>query len=922
VFLALGEGNARAHFSIASRPDLLENQTMQTRELIGLMRKIGGAGLLLATLLVCGRGFGPPAQGAAPSDTPEEHALRAAYNMLHDGLYALAETNFVDFLAVYTNSPLRAEAILYQAEARLGQSNFTGAIDLLQASAAGAGQWQSQYVFWMAKARLAAGDLTRAAGGFGEVARQFPSSPVRLEAAYDEAEVHYRTGDWRGVIRLLQQPNGPFEVAAGQDAKSEFAARGFLLLGEALLHEHRLDEGQKMFDGLDSTGWSQDLRWRYQYLLCRLRLADGRAEAALSASTNLLSLDSDPARQASSIYLQGQILEKLGRATDALRVYTNNLAESVPPEDQQLAMASTIPLTLALNPLPQAIQALDTLIGRRKAMAPGQDLARVSLGELYLKAFATPPDSASASNALVVPATNLLAGALTNFNLAISNFPHSSLLAKAHLDRGWCEWLSTNDPAAAKTAAKVDFEEAAAHLTFPPDQAVARFKLADAQFFFKDYTNAAVNYGRVLTNTTPEVTNALFDLALYQLAEADIHRGDEDGTREAGEAVDKIVRWYPASYFAERGSLLMGEELNRRYDYTRAREVFTGLKERSPHSPLLPEVELAIARTFDYEGQPNQAIAHYKEWETNHADDPLLPEVQFHLAFAQGKAGLTNDALADFTNFVARFPTNDTFAPWALNWVADYYYNVQDYHSAETYYQKLFQNYSGAGELAYQALFWAGKSAFLNQETKDAHDYFVKLVNLSNAPPALILRGYLALGDTLFQQFLSGQTNENYLQQAVTAVSTCTNGAPTNAIAVEALGRLGDYYKMWADKTTNTYAFAKQMYETILHFPPASVSVSARSQAETGLGMVAEREHDLPTALEYYCNVVYKYDPAHFDPYWVEQAGEAAARICEDQQHWTEAIPIYRRVLEAVPALRPVLERKIAAALARKPLLK
>jgi hypothetical protein len=46
----------------------------------------------------------------------------------------------------------------------------------------------------------------------------------------------------------------------------------------------------------------------------------------------------------------------------------------------------------------------------------------------------------------------------------------------------------------------------------------------------------------------------------------------------------------------------------------------------------------------------------------------------------------------------------------------------------------------------------------------------------------------------------------------------------------------------------------------------------------------------------------------------VARAGEYAARICEERQHWDEAISIYERVQQAVPALRLVLDKKIASA--------
>jgi len=858
-------------------------------------------------MLVCGGGFGASALGAPPENAPDDVAFRSCFKLFQDSLYPEAESSFDEFLTRFTTSTHRADAVLFLARARLEQSNYNGAIDLLQKSAPQAGPLLPDYVFWMGTARYKAGDLTRAAEDFATVAKEPPPSPLRLKASYYEAEAHSRTGDWPGVVRLLEQTDGPFQLAAGADAKSEFASLGWLLLGEALLHEHRPAEGEKVVLGLDSTELPQDLRWRHQYLLCRLQLEAGRSQAALNTSSNLLALALEPGHQAASYFLQGEVLEKLGRTNDALGVYANNLADGQPQAVQWQALARTIQLTVALNSLPQAIQALHTLITQHP-QAKAQDLAQISLGELYLKAGADPPESAAATNDVSATNANYLASALTNFNLVISNYTNSPLLAKARLDRGWCYWLSSNIP-----AAKLDFEEAADHLPFSQDQAVATFKLADAQFFLKDYAGAARNYGLVLSlyDKLPEVTNAFFDLALYQMAEADIQRGDHEG---AGAAVDKILRWYPGSYFGDRAALLMGEDLNRRYDYAGARKVFLGLRESSPHSPLLSELDYAIARTYDYEGDWNAAMAHYKQWETNHAGDAHLPEVEFHLALACSKAGLTNMALADFTNFVLRFPSN-ALTPWAKNWEADYYYNQNDFISAEKIYQELSKD-PGAGDLAYQAYFWAGKSAFARSDIKEAHDHFVDLVNLTNAPPALVTRGYLALADTLFEQFKSSPTNKDYLDQACNAVSKWTNGAPTNALAVEALGRLGDYYAQWAalNPGSNTsYATVKHIYETIVQFPPGSVSVAARSQALVGLGWVAEQEHQPEEALSDYCKVVYA-SLDRFDPYWVGRAGEYAARICEEQQHWEEAVKVYERVLQAVPALRPVLEKKIAAA--------
>jgi tetratricopeptide (TPR) repeat protein len=92
------------------------------------------------------------------------------------------------------------------------------------------------------------------------------------------------------------------------------------------------------------------------------------------------------------------------------------------------------------------------------------------------------------------------------------------------------------------------------------------------------------------------------------------------------------------------------------------------------------------------------------------------------------------------------------------------------------------------------------------------------------------------------------------------------------------------------------------------------VDVTAWSQAEVALGRVAEQQDQPRQALAHYANVLDDLDPDHFDPFWVEQAGKAAARIYEQQQQWDTAIKVYRRVLRAVPSLRPALEKAIAAA--------
>ena len=111
------------------------------------------------------------------------------------------------------------------------------------------------------------------------------------------------------------------------------------------------------------------------------------------------------------------------------------------------------------------------------------DLALLTLGELRLKEYAAlraggakteKPEPLAAS-------TNLLQQALSHFDRIINVFTNSEFFGKAHLDRGWCFWAQGRIP-----ESKAAFQIAAERLPVSEDQAVARFKLADAQYEQKD----------------------------------------------------------------------------------------------------------------------------------------------------------------------------------------------------------------------------------------------------------------------------------------------------------------------------------------------------------------------------------------------------------------------------------------------------
>src|SRR5712671_3392385 len=135
-------------------------------------------------LLFCFLLIGQERLPAAPS--AENRAFDAAANAFGGAFYDRAEAEFADFTLKFPQSTRLPEAILFQAKARLEQTNYTGAIQLLSSSLNSAGIQADQYRFWVAEAYLRKGEYRTAAASFTKLIKEFPASPRRLEAVLGE----------------------------------------------------------------------------------------------------------------------------------------------------------------------------------------------------------------------------------------------------------------------------------------------------------------------------------------------------------------------------------------------------------------------------------------------------------------------------------------------------------------------------------------------------------------------------------------------------------------------------------------------------------------------------------------------------------------------------------------------------------------
>jgi len=389
----------------------------------------------------------------------------------------------------------------------------------------------------------------------------------------------------------------------------------------------------------------------------------------------------------------------------------------------------------------------------------------------------------------------------------------------------------------------------------------------------------------------------------------------------------RILDLYPASDLTDHSLLLVGEGLADSRQPAAARALFEQFQDQAPRSPLRPQVELAIARSFEQEQNWTAAIGKYGEWLGNYPTHALRPQAEYALALANFQAGNETNALAQFTNFVARFPAHD-LAPLAQWWVADHFFRGGDFYHAEYNYKLLFQTWP-TNDLAYPARMMAGRAAFGRPDYPAAIGYFTNLTSDPNCPPDLNVKALFAYGSALMQMDSTDTNNPSLnFELATNVFGRICQLYPTNELGTLAWGEIGD-----CNLQMSAYDAATNAYAQVIGSPLADIS--ARSRAQIGLGIVLEKRAAqagngdpaawLQLALQNYLDVLYGKnlrDGEISDPFWMKKAGLQAAGAAETLGEWPQAVAVYQRLEDLLPPLRHSLENKIAAARGHLPAVK
>lgn len=849
---------------------------------------------------------------AAGPSSAERTELRGAQDKFDLTFYALAEKMSADFCRDHTNSTLLPEAFLLQAKARFEQSNYIGAAELLLSHFNARDPRADDYLYYLGLTQAKRGQYREAAAAFARIPKEYPASEHLLDASIQEAAAQAMITDWHRVIDLLSQTNGVFQSAAAYytrtNAPGDLVFRGFLLLSQAQLEVSNYFDAEATLRKFDKSLLNPTNTWQRQYLLCRIQLAAGRTEEALQNTTNLVARAGDtmiPALEAESAAFRASILEKLARFDEAITNYNQNLIEGRPPPRQRQAILKISELSIRQNKINEAAQMLEQFLAQYPD-SKSADLALLTLGELRLRQF----ERRAGTNEIVTIVTNFpaqtnLSQALSSFDALVKKFPQSPYFPKGELDLGWCLWFANRMPECQQA-----LQTAIGALPVSTDLALAYFKIADAQFRQGKFEGAISSYETLIakfksaSNASDTVSN-LFEPALYQEVRAGLAWGN---LVTVTNALSRIRDWYPNGFHTERAVLLTGQAFCDTGDPRRARALFTGFINVISNASLVPEIQLAIARTYEKENEWTNAVQQYERWLKTFTNHPACPQAEYYRASAISQTGDKTNAFISFTNFISRFPSNN-LAGLAQWWVADFYYGMGAFSSAEGCYQTIFIQWPGT-DLAYHAQMMAGRAALQRRSGRDADKYFTNLLNNANCPVELRSQALFAHGDTLGSE---GKA-ENY-EEAMKVFDLIVSYYSTNKIAALALGQKACYALQWA-QSSGQYDTVTTNFLEVINSPQADAR--ATNIATIGLALVlekmAQQQPDQARkfreqALELYVNVFLNEEQPEM--FWIKFAGMEAGRLAYEMREWQKASKIYQRLQKILPASLPFIDNRI-----------
>jgi TolA-binding protein len=831
--------------------------------------------LAAATLLGVALIAGPKAFGATAEETRLYRVAQAAFG---DGLNDLAEQQAAQFLEKFPSSERGDAMALLLGRAQLNQGKWQQAIETFTKALE---RWPDKrpdaFRFWHAEVLLRGERFTEAEARYAEVIKKYGSSSYLASAEYGLAFVQFKQGKLNPALETVKR-------LLKRDLSSELAQEAGLLLGQIHLAleqpdkvEAAFDEVIRKFPGLQASYHARV--WLGELYVRRKRFTEAQNQftIVLDAFKSKPGKPVDAELAAEAWSGLGWVHWWNGAFDQAAEAFSQALASAPSAQLKRDAMLKLGEAYVRAGKLAEGVAKLRAFL-QANPTDPQADEVRLAIGDLLY-------------------GSGECAAALAAYAELTSKHPQSALLAKAHLNTGWCAWKLGQTTDALK-----EFQQAF-DLAQPKDRVLASealFKVADAQFTLGQYAEAVGNYQRLIGEYAD---TGLLDRALFQLGQT------YQQARNAEAALitfQTLLEQHQGSPYAPETQFqigvlysgLLGNE-------AKARDAFRAVTAKYPQSDLAGRAALAVGESFYREGKSDEAIAEFQKL-IDAAPESELGQRAFYLrGRCQAQKGSAEKTQAEFSEFLTKYPKSP-LAPDVQFWVADFYARRQDYINAQQQFDLLAKNYP-TNELADVAQYMAGRAAYSRQDYKTAKESFEALIKtFTNS--AWRCDALFSDGDAL--------TELGQFESALVVFDLVTKQFGDCYLVCEAHGRKGDCLF-----TSKRFEEAAASYRAALDCA-VQAEAAMRNQLYYKLGQSYEQLGKLAEAYESYSRPVYEQiaDPnALPDRFWLGKAGMAAAGIKEQQQQWREAKTLYKRLIELCPDLKPMLEDRIRRIIVQHP---
>lgn len=823
----------------------------------------------LAAILLAGA---PAGQAALFGPDPEKAKanLIAGRAALEDGHYALARKHLEDYIDDAPDKAARAMGAIYLAECLHGEERYQAVLDLLEKRRKWAvdNEAEGGFAYWTARAQLSLGDPDAAIRTLDSFETRFPDNPWGVRA-------------WRLLARTLAG-EGRWEEAvascAGLDARYG-------------------DRPQAAANLLD---WAELLR------------EHGDPDDAVPILRRLV--ERHPSSRAAELgqFRLGLLLQENEKTAEAVEILSALGARAgVDPmlrADAWLAVAS---LRERQDEMPAAIEALAAAAeqtvdpGRRAEILRRTGRLRIRLGEtepglaLLQEAVVAAQDTDAADDlqlflAQILQELDLHERASEAYQQYLEAFSDPDGRIRALWGRGWSLWEQKRFPEAAAL-----FEDAYQQTEDPGLRAQSLYKVADAYLAEGQYQRAAGAYREFLT-TFPG--HALAGGAVSNQVEALDRAGDMDGALVLlQEQVEQGGGTGPVGRALMRMALLHADA----EQWEQVEETYTRVFEMDPEGDLGREA-LSRRGTARYaQGWFAEALEDFQEVAKEGGSSRWEEEAHYMRGWSLYMLGEDEQALDICREFLEAYP-DSALAPRVQFWLGEYYWNHDTFPEAEVHFLACADK-DPSGPLVDKALFWAGRAMIRQSEYLRAKDHINRVVREHPQTP-LMAEIRLLQGDIL--------TKLGLRAEAILAFDEVITKWPDSYLVHRARSMKGDSEFTLAAPGADgeiRYEQALTSYRAVAESAAAPPELQLR--ARSMMGQCLEKMGRPDEAFDAYMKTVYQYlaqwgagDATGAG--WFASAAFKAAALMEARQDWSEALRIYRRVVEAgVPAAQEARKR-------------